>query len=104
MLNVLRMERTVERFAGKELEREICAEAIARAFLIANEDQHGFTGKLLRSLKRDRFTCCAPGCTRHCNLQAHHIVFRSHGGRPRGGQTSSCCAPRATCGWCTGAT
>ncbi len=80
MLNVLRMERTVELFAGEELEREICAEAIARAFLIANGDQHGFTGKLLRILKRDRFTCCAPGCTRHCNLQAHHIVFRSHGG------------------------
>lgn len=32
------------------------AEAIARAYLVANQDQHGFTGKQLRLLLRDRFT------------------------------------------------
>jgi len=29
---------------------------------------------------RDGWRCTAPGCTSRCNLEDHHVVYRSHGG------------------------
>ena len=30
--------------------------------------------------ERDQWRCQAPGCSSRHNLEAHHIIFRSHGG------------------------
>jgi hypothetical protein len=30
--------------------------------------------------RRDGFRCMAPGCTARCNLEDHHVHYRSHGG------------------------
>ncbi len=80
MLSLLRLECTVACAAGGELDRDTCAEAIALTFILSNQEEHALEGQQLRLMQRDHFTCCAPGCTRHENLQAHHVVFRSRGG------------------------
>mgnify|MGYP002682529072 CR=1 FL=1 len=48
--------------------------------MLCNQGNHQLRGQQKRLLFRDRFTCCAPGCTRPSKLHAHHIVFRSQGG------------------------
>ena len=30
--------------------------------------------------RRDGFRCMAPGCTARCNLEGHHVHYRSRGG------------------------
>jgi len=45
-----------------------------------------------RILERDGYRCTAPGCTSRRNLEAHHIVFRSHRGSDAPGNLTSLCA------------
>lgn len=77
---VLLGELVVAHATGEVISREHGLLMLCEAFLLANRDQHGLKGRQRRVMVRDNFTCCAPGCTCRYNLQAHHIVFRSHGG------------------------
>ena len=42
--------------------------------------------------ERDGWRCSVPGCTSRRNLQAHHIVFRSAGGRDESENLTTLCA------------
>ncbi len=80
MVNLLSLEAAISQHAGEELAREQCLVVAAKAFVLSNQDEHLLVGQQKRLLFRDRFMCCAPGCTRRHNLHAHHIVFRSQQG------------------------
>ena len=41
---------------------------------------------------RDGYRCTTPGCRRRRDLQAHHIIFRSHGGSDEPSNQLTSCA------------
>ena len=43
-------------------------------------------------LERDAYRCAAPGCSRRCNLQAHHIRYRSEQGSDDAANLATLCA------------
>jgi hypothetical protein len=43
-------------------------------------------------VKRDNFRCAASGCTKRCDLQAHHLHYRGRGGGNQRGNLASLCA------------
>jgi hypothetical protein len=45
-----------------------------------------------RVLERDGWRCTVPGCTSYRNLHAHHVVFRSAGGRDEDAKLTTLCA------------
>ena len=49
-----------------------------------------------RVLIRDRFACTVPGCTSCRNIDLHHIVLRSNGGRHTMGNLTTLCSGHHT--------
>ncbi|MDI1229126.1 MAG: HNH endonuclease signature motif containing protein [bacterium] len=69
------------RAAGREL---TLAEAFHRFVLFSQvseeEPDPAARGAKLKALERAGWQCEVPGCRGRCNLQVHHIKYRSHGG------------------------
>jgi hypothetical protein len=74
------------RMAGEELAAWECAEAIA-TWLEAGEQFEDYA-----DFDRDGFRCTVPACTARCNLQSHHIWFRSDCGPDVAWNRTTLCA------------
>jgi hypothetical protein len=85
--------RAAREAAGRWLPLSECIERIAGHFI---DTWKGAAKKRRtpgrRVLERDRHLCTAPGCTREAE-DAHHVVFRSHGGGDEAWNQTGLCPP-----------
>lgn len=70
------------RVAGRELTPEESFHRFVLLFQLSEEEPDSAArGDKLKALERAGWQCEVPGCRGRCNLQVHHIEYRSQGGR-----------------------